>query len=939
MAIDANNSRFRHLLTAEDWRLPDASSELQWDARSGALTLREIAYEFPAPNNDQPLAVDSRRGAGRDRYGNVFWVNADRDGIRMADVEGRVSDWWPPPADARPAPAAGAFGPVVASPAAAPWRLRGLCITGEHYMLVGVDRDPADSWSGLLLFDLHAGGVASELRWPGNVRFSPRDLSAAADGGAWVLDAEDDGRLWRLNRVMQVCMLDPAAGTTEQFPARRLDFLPSDGAMSADLPRQLFPSPWPLRDTQGRPLNGAIAIEALFDDDVLVLDSAHSAEENARVVWLSLPAGATATVRESALDVSAVHPSVATRNPLHAHDCAYVPAPGGRWGRLYTVTTAGNQVYAFEAEISNNGRDFRLIPKVDYYPLFGHSGRQLITAGPQLAPRAGDAGQVDAISAMYTDVYYDHGERWLPLVAQRKPSFETSGVLVSRALDGETHDCVWHRLVLDADIPAETAVRIESRSANEVDELDALPWRAEPAPYRRAIGSELPGHEAFRHDGCAPAKAAGSWELLLQAAEGRYLQLRVSLAGNGRRTPRVRSLRAWFPRFSYLREYLPAVYREDSDAASFLDRYLANVEGLFTTWEDRIAAAQLLLDAQTAPAEFLDWLAGWLGLSLDPTWDTERRRLLLRYASRLFRQRGTAAGMVRSLRLALDDCPDERLFEQDVIDGVQPVRVVERFSQRAPARVDLKAVATESVTGNGSGVYPRVDALRGYLAKAWATWLEAFPTELVDAPDFPLTQPGDSSAAAIWRRFLREELDFEYAVVDRANGDDQRAWQRFLLHRHGRLERVAALYGLTATTAVALGMPETLGTAGARFDDWIRFVSAYLPAHRAAHRFTVLVPTPASLDAADLAAWFARVQAVVRHSMPAHTAFEVQLYSGLCRVGVARLGLDTVLEKGARASAYAIGGAVLGDARLAASYPNDLTDRRVLASSGGCAST
>src|SRR5262249_58396847 len=124
----------------------------------------------------------------------------------------------------------------------------------------------------------------------------------------------------------------------------------------------------------------------------------------------------------------------------------------------------------------------------------------------------------------------------------------------------------------------------------------------------------------------------GTWELLLQRAKGRYLQLKLVLRGNGRSSPRLRALRAYYPRFSYSARYLPAVYREDAESASFLERYLANPEGLLTALEDRVAAAQVLFDVRSAPGELLDWLAGWFGAALDPAWDEAKRRLFLRPA-------------------------------------------------------------------------------------------------------------------------------------------------------------------------------------------------------------------------------------------------------------------------------------------------------------------
>src|SRR5262249_47745240 len=159
----------------------------------------------------------------------------------------------------------------------------------------------------------------------------------------------------------------------------------------------------------------------------------------------------------------------------------------------------------------------------------------------------------------------------------------------------------------------DASIEVWSRTANEESDLGVTTWQREPIPYLRSQ-SELP---------CAPrvsGDGVGTWELLFQNARGRWLELRLRLKGNGRSTPRLRAARAYYPRFSYL-QYLPAVYREDRDSASFLERFLANMEGTLTAIEDRIAASQTLIDVRSAPPDALEWLASWVGLSLDPTWD------------------------------------------------------------------------------------------------------------------------------------------------------------------------------------------------------------------------------------------------------------------------------------------------------------------------------
>ena len=51
--------------------------------------------------------------------------------------------------------------------------------------------------------------------------------------------------------------------------------------------------------------------------------------------------------------------------------------------------------------------------------------------------------------------------------------------------------------------------------------------------------------------------------------------------------------------------------------------------------------------AEQAPFEFLDWLAGWVALSLRDNWQPDEKRRILREAVASYRDRGTRAGLQR----------------------------------------------------------------------------------------------------------------------------------------------------------------------------------------------------------------------------------------------------------------------------------------------------
>jgi phage tail-like protein len=259
--------------------------------------------------------------------------------------------------------------------------------------------------------------------------------------------------------------------------------------------------------------------------------------------------------------------------------------------------------------------------------------------------------------------------------------FVPQGRAEGRRLDSGQIDQTWHRLYLEAIMPAGCGVLVELAASDEnrlpADDAwwphwfgdrgaaPALPVDTPQAAWQKE-GSELP-HRAGLLD-CPPLPGrVGLFNVLVQRAgrqlrelRGRRLWLRLTLFGNGRSTPEIAALRVWGERFSYVRRYLPELYRDEEvfdRAASgpatphdFLERFSQLFEGLLTPLEDRIAEARVLSDPASTPPQALSWLAAWTGERFSPRLPPERRRDWLCQAVTLRRTRGTLQG----LQLALD---------------------------------------------------------------------------------------------------------------------------------------------------------------------------------------------------------------------------------------------------------------------------------------------
>jgi len=838
--LDANGTRYHLLLGEEDWLRCGADGlplraapahapaeavtmpvraglpRLAWDGERSDLTLRPRLFQFAAAPKDVAPELGMRRGAARDRYGNWYWIDRDATRLRVNSAGTRTaSTFWPPDEGADTSASCrdvGDFRPRPAEEPPAPLRFSGLTVTEDHYLVVGVVR-PA----GLILFDLHAGGAPQQILWPEEIPFSPFDMVAAPGGGLFVLD-RNNARYWALDRrfnVRQEGSQPPTHGGGD------VDFFrPRVGGETRSSPTCFFGEGVSADASVALAASDPIAIEVAPDATVLVLDR-NPGEAFCRVFLYraGVQAGPPATTAGMASIIEEAEggpqsPPHGGTFTLRGYDFAFVPGhdlpEGARvLDRIYIVGENGNQTFAFN--LSERDGRAELQPLADYLPMRLFGGRALARAG--------------------AEVFYDYGENWVPLVEQRRPRYEPFGTLytplgetasahgtpglTSHAFDGREPDCVWHRLMLDACIPPETEVLVSSRAADDERELALAEWRPEPRLYLRGSGSELP-FLSGRY---------GTWELLFQNARGRFLQLRIELSGNGRTTPRLRALRAYYPRFSYLERYLPAAYREDASSASFLERFLANFEGLYTTIEDRIAAAQMLFDVRSAPAEALDWLAGWFGAALDPTWDGRRKRLFIKHAMRLFQMRGTIRGLEAALRLSLEDCPDEADFDDGPATtrpGAGSIRIVEKFRTRRTPSV----VLGDPTGGQGPRFVSqtaRWSPAQGgeELRRRYAEYLQANGSKGSAASRFPLAPPHDPAEAPAWQRFTQETLGF----VPAATGSELSLWHAFLTSRYGKIEDLEKAYGKKYGSFVEVPLPTDMPKAEVRRRDWREFIS------------------------------------------------------------------------------------------------------------------
>jgi phage tail-like protein len=211
----------------------------------------------------------------------------------------------------------------------------------------------------------------------------------------------------------------------------------------------------------------------------------------------------------------------------------------------------------------------------------------------------------------------------------------------------------------------------------------------------------------------------------------------------------VRQVEAETAGDSYL-DHLPAVYGREPDTAEFLIRLLELARFELGGLEAAIAALPRLFDPATAPADWLEWLAGWQAFEVPPGLAHGRRldalRALLARLPELFARRGTPAGLADAVGIYMGARPllleDFRARGMWVLDQASTLG----FDTVLPAATPDGLVVGEAVVG-GSRPEP---------ASAWAQDLFADT-----AHRFTVVLPAAFARDDASRRLLRRVLDAE----------------------------------------------------------------------------------------------------------------------------------------------------------------------------------
>jgi len=229
--------------------------------------------------------------------------------------------------------------------------------------------------------------------------------------------------------------------------------------------------------------------------------------------------------------------------------------------------------------------------------------------------------------------------------------YVTTGSYLTTPIDSGISRCRWHRVRVEADVPAGTAVAVEL-VVTEDGEFSDSDWQSAPP---------------------------GATDFLVDQPPGRYLRLRLTLSGDGSATPAVSRIRLDLPRTTSA-DLLPPAFRQDPAADDFTERFLSLFDASLAELDRVIERYPALLDPAGVPDRALPWLAGLLGLSFEAGWDAQTRRKLLAAAPELYRRRGTPAALSEAIEIVfgvkpvLDELATDRRWAQvrGALNGTGP---------------------------------------------------------------------------------------------------------------------------------------------------------------------------------------------------------------------------------------------------------------------------
>ena len=237
--------------------------------------------------------------------------------------------------------------------------------------------------------------------------------------------------------------------------------------------------------------------------------------------------------------------------------------------------------------------------------------------------------------------------------------------LVTPMLNSPEHPDVrgWLRAEVAATLPEGTTLEVAVAATSDLALRDRLNGIAndeglsETNRIRRLLNQPGVWRPATVFQGLDPNQSDATYSVPLFDIREPYVWVSITLSAAPRaKLPTISRLAVLYPNVSLIDD-LPAIYRRFEGQPTFVRSLVGVLEATTQDLDARISAMGSLVNPSTAPVEWLDFTARWLGLPWDDALSTEQKRCLLLHASNLARQRGTRAGLETLLACLIPDMP------------------------------------------------------------------------------------------------------------------------------------------------------------------------------------------------------------------------------------------------------------------------------------------
>ena len=225
---------------------------------------------------------------------------------------------------------------------------------------------------------------------------------------------------------------------------------------------------------------------------------------------------------------------------------------------------------------------------------------------------------------------------------------QEEGYYYSRLLDSREKQMQWHRLLIEGDTISESSVRFwiytsEHPTISYGDkELDLDTLLTDETISEKEKQTILQPYCVRILD--------NPKDCLLHDVQGRYLWFRIRFVTQSGHSPYITKIKLIFPKNTWL-QYLPDIYQENGESASFVERYLGMFQSLYQDMTEAIRNVPQYLDADVVTGPFLEWLTSWISVEDSYLWNEEQLRYLLQHGIELYHKRGTVQYLEEMVRL------------------------------------------------------------------------------------------------------------------------------------------------------------------------------------------------------------------------------------------------------------------------------------------------